>query len=156
MLALTFFAAFFIIRSAPDTAIGKALRRGLVEWPAALLSRLTARRMLGLVTLAAALAVAFWLLNRELLLVTSMALPETIGWLATFEISTLAEGLAALALASAHLRLRGAAGRVRTALGGLRARPCARNRDRRMRGTQVRKADNDDADGPGVAFAMAA
>jgi hypothetical protein len=156
MLALTLFAVFLVIWTAPDTLIGKALRRALVEWPAARLSRLTARRMLGLVTLAAGLAVAFWLLDRELLLVASMAMPEAVGWLATFEISTLVDALAAIALASAHLRLRGAAGRVRAALGALRARLGARNRDRRARRTEVRKADNDDADGPAFAYAMAA
>lgn len=156
MLALTLFAVFLIIWTAPDTMVGKALRRTLIEWPAARLSQATARRMLGLVTLAAALAVAFWLLDRELLMVASMAMPEAIGWLATFEVSTLVDTLAALVLASAHLRLRGAAGRVRAALVALRARLGARNRDRRTARPKVRKADNDDADGPAFAYAMAA
>jgi hypothetical protein len=156
MLVPCLFAALLAIWSAPDTLVGTALRRVLVEWPAALLSRATARRLIGLVAIAAARAVAVWLLDRELLLVASMALPETMGWLATFELSTIVDALAAIALASAHLRLRGAARRLRAAPGALRARLAARNRDRRTRRTEPPKADNDDADGPPFLYAMAA
>ena len=41
MLAICLFTAFLVIRTAPDSPLANALRRWLVDWPAAKLTALT-------------------------------------------------------------------------------------------------------------------
>jgi hypothetical protein len=156
MLVPCLFAAFLAIRSAPDTLVGKALRRALVEWPAARLSRVTRRQLVCGMFIVATLSVALLLLEADAVRVIGLALPETMVWFTTFEISTFIDILVALALVSAHSRLRSAMYGVRAALGAVRRRTGARRRERRSRRAAARTADNDEADGPGWAYAMAA
>lgn len=156
MLALCLFTAFLIIVGAPDTLAGKALRRALVEWPATRLSRLTRGQMVCGAGALATVAAALWLLEGDALRMISLALPEATVWFTTFEISTIVDVLVAVALLSAQTRLRPAVHNVRAALGAVRRRIGPRNRNPRSRRSGSRKADNDDADGPGFRYAMAA
>ena len=134
MLALSLFAAFLVIRGAPDSLAGRALRRTLVDWPAARLARVTRGQLGCVVAVAAMIGAALWFLEGDGLRIMSFAAPETMAWFATFEISTLADVLVAVALVSAHARLRSAGDGVRAALGSARRRIGSRSRAPRRRG----------------------
>jgi hypothetical protein len=156
MLVPCLFAAFLAIRSAPDTLVGKALRRFLVEWPAERLLRVTRGQLVCGIFILATMAVALLLLEADALRMIGLALPETMVWFTTFEISTFVDILVALTLVSAHTRLRSARHGVRAALGAVRRPGGARRRERRSRPARARKAANDDVAGPAWVYAMAA
>jgi hypothetical protein len=155
LLASSLFAILLIIWCAPDTPTGRALKAALVDWPALKLARLTRARLLAWVALAAAIGAALMIVDTELLRVMSMAAPDTLAWFATFEMSSLVDLFAMLALVTANTRLRSAGHAIRAAVNAVRRRFGARNRDPRPRRSEERKADNDDADGPAPAFAYA-
>lgn len=156
MLALSLFTAFLIIWTAPDTFVGKALRHGLVEWPAERLSRLTRGHVLTGLALGLLVWAAFVVLEREALILISQAMPDTLAFFAAFDVSAMVDVLVAAALVSVQAGLKATAQRVRDALGGAARRLTPRARRPRSRPTEVRKADNDDEDGPAFALSMAA
>lgn len=149
MLAICLFTAFLVIRSAPDSLPGRALRRGLVEWPAAKLSRLTRGQLVCWFGFGLMLWAAVAVLGGDAVRLLSMAMPETIAWLAMFDLSILAEALVAAALIATQTRLRGVAVMVRAALSRRSARPRARAPRRRR--TPAPKPDNDEEPAPALA-----
>lgn len=155
LLISSLFAILLVIWGAPDTFVGRALKRALVDWPAHKLSRMTRRRLLKWVAIAAAIGAALMVLDAELLRVMSMAAPDTLAWFATFEISSLVDLFAMLAMVVANSRLRSAGHAIKAAFNAVRRRLGIRNRDPRPRRSEVRKADNDDADDPAPVFVYA-
>jgi hypothetical protein len=156
MLALGLFTAFLIIWTAPDTFVGKALRRGLVEWPAEKLSRLSRGQVIIGLALGLLLWATFVVLEREALIIISQALPDTLAFFAMFDVSAMVDVLVAAALISTQARLRAAMLRVRAALGGAARRLASRaRRPRRRHAKGPRKPANDD-DGPAWQVALAA
>jgi hypothetical protein len=102
-LVLTGFvaAAIGVMLLFPQSLAGSALRRLLVEAPAAVLNRMRRGHVILLVAVAAALAAAL-LLGREALMVSAMSMPEGVAWLAAFDIATYVDvAIAALAVAAA-------------------------------------------------------
>jgi hypothetical protein len=154
MLAIFLFTAFLVIRTAPDTFLGRALRRGLVDLPAARLSRLTRGQLVCWLGVALAIWVAIAVFGGDMIGVTARALPETAAWAASFEISTLVDVLITAALIAAQLRLSRVAARLRAIRPGpaRRARPRARTPRRRRK--PAPKPGNDED--PAPAFARAA
>jgi hypothetical protein len=153
MLAIFLFTAFLVIRTAPDTFLGKALRRGLVEWPAAKLSRLTRGQIACWLGFGLMLWTAVAVLGGDAVRMLSMAMPETVAWLAMFDMSIFAEALIAAALIAAQLRLGRAAARWRALLPNVARRARRRARAPRRRRTAAPKPCNDDD--PAPAFARA-
>ena len=152
MLAIVLFTAFLVIRSAPDSLLGRALRRGLVDWPAAKLSRLTRGQVVCWFGFGLMLWAAIAVLGGDAVRLLSMAMPETVAWLAMFDLSILADALVAAALIATQTRLSSIAVRLRAALSRRSARPRARAPRRRR--TAAPKPDNDED--PAPAFALTA
>jgi hypothetical protein len=156
MLASFLFAALLIVRSAPDSFLGKAFKRGLVEWPAERLSRLTRGQILLTLVAGLLLWAALVVTEGEAIILLGMAMPEAFAFFAMFEISTMADILIAAALISTQTGLRAMARRARAVLGGAARRLAPRARRPRTRAAAARKADNDDEEGAAVVLAKAA
>lgn len=160
MLSFILLAAMLVILGAPQTSAGKALRRALVEWPAERLSRISRGTIVCVIGLAVLLGITLWLMQSDATRFWAMAAPDTMAWFSTFEISTLADALVAVALIAANARLGAAFARARAALGtarsALRRRLGSSTRQPRSRRPAERKGDNDDGDGWAGAFAIAA
>jgi hypothetical protein len=168
MLVAALFAALLVILWAPDSLPGTCLRRVLVEWPAARLSRLrTGDVIFGCGMLGLGILCLFVLQGDAGILFGLMS-PEIAVWFTSFEMSLYLDAIVALGLVSGHARLRMALHGVRAGLAfarrliaGSSAGPVAAPRQRRTRSAIARKAANDDAGGagwpvPGWAPAMAA
>lgn len=87
-------------------------------------------------------------IGKEAMQIMMMAMPETLAWLATIDLSILVDALVAAALLSGHLRLRGTRARLRGIQRGAGRQPRARRRARPA------KADNEDD--PAAYWALAA
>jgi hypothetical protein len=129
---------------APDTEIGRFLHDIMVERPAAALARVTFGHILRGATLLLTVVVMFWLLQQGGLQLLAGAAPDTVTWLLAFDVSTLLEAAAALALIASALRFRA----IRVLLHHILPRRFARTgrRESRSRGTTSPgslKADND-------------
>ena len=155
MLAAALFIALLVIRVAPDSAAGRGLKRGLVDWPTERLSRLSRRSVVALAALTAAVAVSLLVLRGDSMAFLGMSLPEVTGWFTTFEVSTYVDILVGLGLVGARLRLRGALDAARALIGvarprqgrAIRATGPSSRRERRSRRPATRKPVNDD-EGP--------
>jgi hypothetical protein len=151
MLAILLLMALLVIRTGPESLLGRALRRPLVDWPATRLARLTRGQIICLAGVALLIWVGVALLGRESMQIMSMAMPDTLAFFATFDLSILVDALVAAALLSAQLRLRGVAADLRNRLrrsGGQRRAARARRRARPAR------ADNDED--PAAGWVLAA
>lgn len=153
MLAIFLFTAFLVIRTAPDTFLGRVLHRALVEWPAEKLSRLTRGQAVCWLGFGLALWAAVAVLGGDAVRMVGMALPETAAWFAAFDVSMLADILVAAALVATQTRVSGMRARLQSAL--TRAgRRSPRPRAPRRRRTIGPKPDNDEE--PAPRFALAA
>jgi hypothetical protein len=151
MLAILLLTALLVIRTGPDSLLGKALRRPLVDWPAARLARLTRGQIICLAGFALLIWAGVALLGRESMQIMSLAMPDTLAFLATFDLSVLVDALVAAALLSAQLRIRGVAANLRN-----RVRRSGRQHRaaRARRRARPARADNDDD--PAVNWMLAA
>lgn len=151
MLATLLLTALLVIRTGPESLLGRALRRPLVDWPAQQLAQLTRGRIITLVCFGLLISAGIAVIGKEAMQIMTMAMPETLAWLATFDLSVLVDALVAAALLSAQVRLRGTAIRLRTPRQGAgRQRRAARARRR----SRPAKADNEDD--PAASWALAA
>lgn len=151
MLAILLLTALLVIRTGPDSLLGLALRRPLVDWPAEKLSRLTRRRVVSLVFLGLLISAGVAMIGKESMQIMSMAMPDTLAWLATIDLSVLVDAVVAAALIGAQARLGGTMARLRARLG--RARRPAGPRARRRHTHTPKEANDDD---PAGAWALAA
>src|SRR6218665_2480494 len=90
---------------AGDTPVGRLMRRVLVEWPAARLSRIKRGAVVTWMILGAIGLLAFWFLEEDGLRLFSMAMPEIAGWISMFEIGSLVEALTVAVMAASKLRV---------------------------------------------------
>lgn len=142
MFALTFLALWLTLRLCPDTPVGEMLRRTLVELPAAWLARLTRGQLLIGITAFAATAFIMWLIGSEAARLMSVAVPDTFVWLTTFEVTSYADALAAIAITASSVRWRELMKRLQRR--PQRRREVARAvRSRRAPRRLADKADND-------------
>jgi hypothetical protein len=145
MLTLLILAAWAAMSAAPDTTLGRALRRGLVEAPARALGRITWRRTLVLALLLAATGALIAKFGAEGLLVFGQAGGELVAWTAAFDFGTaldlLVVGLLALVPLTALRRNLSSAARFLTQL----VRPRARRS--RPAGGSTRKQVEDEPGG---------
>lgn len=135
------------LQLAGDTPVGRSMRRVLVDWPAARLSRLTRGHMvLGLLFFLFGAGLV-WLLEGEAFRILSAATPELIVWASTFEIVTIVDLFTATLLAASGIRLRSIIATLRRFV----SRPGAR----RIRTPTRRPAVSNDDDDEGAAIRLA-
>ena len=139
---------------AKDTPIGRFLNRVMVELPAAALNRVTRGHILLAIVLVGLSGLIAWYGGADGVRMLSMAVPDAAGWLITFEVSAYLDVLAALAAASALVRLRSARDFLVMLLAPLMRRPATGEaRPRCSRRRPVIAPANDDEDGAGFALA---
>lgn len=131
MIVTTLFLfALLILAAAPRTSLrGRIWHDGLIIPLAQRLSRITRGHVLLTLGLAGFFGLLIWLLGGDGLRVSSMALPEVGTWAMTFEISTLLDAMAAVAIMAATVRIRA----MSTFLSGLLRAPLRRGRQRTSR-----------------------
>lgn len=129
---------------AGDTPAGRFLNRWMVDWPAERLGRISRGAVLTWLMLGLVGLLMFWLLEEEGLRLFSMALPEIAGWMAAFEVGTLVDALAAVALAASALRVGAMRHWIASRL------PAPRRAKRARRSRPAARASNEDEDGPAL------
>ena len=145
MLACLFtaVACWLVMATAPRTPIGKALRRVLIDKPAARLARFTRGDAAVMVLLMLTAAMVTLVGEGDGIRLLTLAAPDVAIWITTFEISAYVDILMALAAAASSLRVRGFITRW---LGVFTCRPGAKVHQRAIRSRKKRStdADNDD------------
>ena len=153
MLVWLLLAALCALVMFPETAIGKGLRRGLVETPARWLSRLTPGRIALALTLVGISLLVALVFETEGLRLLGMALPEALTWVAAFDIATFLDLFALVALAAASARVQALRDTARSAIAWIStrgsrtvgaARRIGRARQRRVRRPKAPPARGDD------------
>jgi len=136
----------------PQTTTGRALRRLLVEAPAAALNRLR-RGHLALVALVGVMLAIALAMGREGFIVAGQV-PEAIAWFAAFDIATYVDVIALGLIVATAVRLKSAVAFARAALGVLRRRRSGGMR--RIRTALKRRAPPADLEGEPWPAALAA
>ena len=149
----TMIACWAVIAAFPETPVGAAIRRALVDRPAARLLRFTRgdAAVLFLMMLTAAMVTLVG--EGDGIRLLTLAAPDVAIWITTFEVSAYVDILVALGAAGSGLRVRGAVARFASAL---TRRGTARVRARATRSRRVRSsaaANDDDRHGPAIALA---
>jgi hypothetical protein len=158
MLAILVTTIGLILWLAPDTPIGRQLRRALVEWPAERLSRLRLGHVLLILLLAAASAALIALAKSDGAFLVAQGLPEALASLAAFDVASSLDVLALGWLLAASVRLRVVKATFGSALArarlwvARRAMPRARA-PRRRPAASPPPANADDEGWPGFALA---
>lgn len=132
----------------PETSVGAALRRWLVEAPARAMSRVSPGRVAFYAALAVAGLVMVLLFEVEGLRLFAMMLPETLVWFAAFDVSVFVDALLIGAAVSGANGLRVVRQRLRIATTGIRlaVRRLAARAPRPPRSAGVRKRPAADPD----------
>jgi len=97
----------------PETAVGRALRRLMVDLPRAMLAWLTPGKILLILGLALIAAALIAIARADVTAFVAQGLPEGIGWLVTFDVATYLDVIALAWLLAATVRLRAMARAVR-------------------------------------------
>lgn len=158
MLIVGLLALTGVLAAWPDTPTVKRLRRWLVEAPVRRMNRISRSRVVAWLIITAAIAVAFLLFQAEGLRLAAMAAPELMTWLTLFDIATLAEGMAAVAVLAATRRWTALKVAIRGAVSSLTAlfrRLAGRTRENRPPAARRRRpCRRDDPDPFGWAQAV--
>ena len=145
MLAWCFtaIACWLIMIAAPETAIGKAMRRVLIDRPAARLARFSRGDAAVVFLLMMTAAMVTLVGEGDGIRLLTLAAPDVAIWITTFEVSAYLDIVMALAATVSSLRVRGVLARY---LGIFGRRPAAKAHKRAIRSRKVRPpvADNDD------------
>lgn len=144
-LIVTFLGLFAAMVFTPETPAGRFLHRALVALPAKHLAAISRGKAIVAVSVVAAIAGAFWLIDEELALVMMLMAPEALAYIAMFEIGTLVDVFLTVTVVATTVRFQ----QVIALLRGLR--PRARNT--RARRPERLTPSNDDEDGAGYALA---
>lgn len=147
MLLAIVIGTWAMLLAARGTPIGAAMRRWLVEKPAARLSRIHRRAVLTMLALVLAGLAAWWVIGHEGILIYGMALPELTAALAMIDLGVMVDVAVMLAVTTASGSWRALRSLLAARLG--RARTPRARRTRRPQ----RPAANDDGEAPGVALA---
>jgi len=140
------FVAFFCLATllfARETPLGQWLHKVLVQHIADGLGRITSGHWICAAAVLLVIGLLYWLAKADGLMFASMSAPDAAIWFSTFEISTYADALIAVAMASAPLRMKA----VRLHLGGRLTAITSRLRRQRKRHAKTPSAANDDEEG---------
>ncbi len=144
MLACLFtaIACWLVMATAPRTPIGKALRRVLIDNPAARLARFTKGDAAVMVLLMLTAAMVTLVGEGDGIRLLTLAAPDVAIWITTFEVSAYVDILMAVAAAASSLRVRSFMTRR---LSVFTRRPVAQKHKRAIRSRKKRltNADND-------------
>ncbi len=145
MLACLFtvIACWLVMATAPRTPIGKALRRVLIDMPAARLARFTRGDAAVMFLLMLTAAMVTLVGEGDGIRLLTLAAPDVAIWITTFEISAYVDILMAVAAAASSLRVRSFMTRR---LSVFTRRPAAQKHKRAIRSRKTRStnASNDD------------
>ena len=145
MLACLFtaIACWLVMATAPRTSIGKAMRRALIDKPAARLARFTRGDAAVMFLLMLTAAMVTLVGEGDGIRLLTLAAPDVAIWITTFKVSAYVDILRALAAAASSLRVRGF---MTCWLGVFTRRPGAKAHPRAIRSRKKRStvADNDD------------
>ncbi|RMB34238.1 hypothetical protein C8J47_1959 [Sphingomonas sp. PP-F2F-G114-C0414] len=145
MLACLFtaVACWLAMATAPQTPIGNAMRRVLIDKPAARLARFTRGDAAVMVLLMLTAAMVTLVGEGDGIRLLTLAAPDVAIWITTFEISAYVDILMALAAAASSLRVRSLMTRW---LSVFTRRPGAKAHKRAIRSRKMQStdADNDD------------
>ncbi|KQN19580.1 hypothetical protein ASE86_14090 [Sphingomonas sp. Leaf33] len=134
---------------AGDTPAGRALRRMLVDRPAARLSRITRGHVTLAIVLFGGTGLIVAVLGHEGARIIAMGLPELASWITMFEVTAYLDAAVAVVTAVSMTRIAGLRAWVRTLPLPGRARGRAPRRQRTAQ--RLRKPANDDEPGWAVA-----
>lgn len=139
----TMIACWLVMVAAPETAIGKAMRRILIDRPAARLTRFSRGDAAVMFLLMMAAAMVTLVGEGDGIRLLTLAAPDVAIWITTFEVSAYLDIVMALAATVSSLRVRGVLARY---LGVFGRRPVAKAHKRAIRSRKARPAaaDNDD------------
>lgn len=145
MLACIFTAIVYwlVMATAPQTSIGKALRRMLIDRPAERLLRFSRGDAAVMFLLMIAAAMVTLVGEGDGIRLLTLAAPDVAIWITTFEVSAYLDIVMALAATVSSLRVRGVLARY---MGVFGRRPAAKAHKRAIRSRKARPtiADNDD------------
>jgi len=145
MLACLFtaMACWLVMATAPQTPIGNAMRRVLIDRPAARLARFTRGDAAVMFLLMLTAAMVTLVGEGDGIRLLTLAAPDVAIWITTFEVSAYVDILMALAAAASSLRVRGFTTRW---LEVFTRRLAAKAHKRAIRSRKKRStnADNDD------------
>ena len=144
MLALALALMWLVIAIAPDTPIGRTVRRGLVEAPATFFNRVRRGHVLLVLILIAACSALLWLIGEESVRLLGMGAPELASWLALVDAATILDVAASALLVAASVRRDAVRDRLDGAWRRVARRPRSLRSPRASRVRTERPADNDD------------
>lgn len=162
MILIAFALAWAVIGFCPQTPAGRALRRMLVDGPAARMASVKPATALFVFAMAIVTATALLFLEGEALFVVVQAAPEAAVWFAAFDVATYIDVMAIAWVLGRGARLKVLAGLVaaRARAGAARAGTWMRRvsrragRDPSAGGRRLPPANDDDE--PAAGFALAA
>jgi hypothetical protein len=156
MLTILGFAVGLFIWLAPETPIGKALRRALVDWPAERLSRIRPGVVILILLLVVGSVALMVGAKDDGAFLVAQGLPEAIASIFAFDLATYFDVLAVAWLLAASVRLRvvkAVLGSVAARVRRLIVRRTSRVRAPRRRPAAPPPANSDDEGWPGFALA---
>ncbi|MEG3083051.1 hypothetical protein U1707_05315 [Sphingomonas sp. PB2P12] len=139
----TAIACWLVLVAAPETAIGKTIRRVLIDRPAARLARFSRGDAAVMFLLMMAAAMVTLVGEGDGIRLVALAAPDVAIWIATLEVSAYLDVLVTLAAAVSGLRIRSVMARCLGIFAGSSVAK-ARQRGVRSRKTRPMVADNDD------------
>jgi hypothetical protein len=151
------FALGLVLWLAPDSPLGRRLKKMLIEWPAGRLSRMRPGHVLVILLLAAGGAALVAIAKSEGALLVAQGLPEALAAFAALDLATYLDVLAVAWLLAASVRLRVVRVIASSAVAHIRQwvarRTAPRTRTRRSRAAVSPPSSEDDG---WPAFALAA
>ncbi|HEV2532807.1 hypothetical protein [Phenylobacterium sp.] len=157
MLTFVALAVGLIVWLAPETPVGKLLRRALVDWPAERLSRIRPGLVILIVLLIAASVALIVVAKNEGAFLVAQGLPEAIASIFALDVATYLDILVMAWLVAASVRLRAVKAVIGSATARVRRlivrRTSPRVRARRRRPAARPPPNSDDEAWPGFALA---
>lgn len=148
-----------VMGACPETPLGRTLRRLLVETPARVLARFSARRLIGPALLAGAGVVLVIMFEAEGLRLFAMAAPELVSWAVMFDLTVTLDLVAASLAMAGATRLKPLLARlrmtVRRTTATLRALPRRAARALRTRAIRQPRPTRKDDPEPFASYAFA-
>ncbi|WP_206241558.1 hypothetical protein [Novosphingobium terrae] len=142
MLLIDFVAFFCLVTLlfARETPLGQWLHKVLVQDIADRLGSIRSGHWLCAGAVLLVIGLLYWLAKADGLMFVAMSAPDFAVWFSTFEISTYADALIAVAMASSSLRIKA----MRLHRGGRLTRIASKLRRQRKHGIRTTRAANDD------------
>lgn len=150
MILVLLYLAVLVAGLMPETAVGRALRRVMIDLQNAVIARFTPGKLLLIVCFALIVAAVIAIARADVMLLVAQGLPEAIGWFFTFDVVTYLDVMALAWLLAATVRLRAVAqplspwvARVRRGVAVMRLSSRSRRARRLVRKPAPKSSDDD-------------